>query len=223
VDNLNLHNEISSIQAAFNVGWALLFLVISAFFMNTHKKRYGAASLWTGLSGSYVFIFLGITTCLIVSVIQTSIALSLGLVGALSIVRFRTPIKSPEDLTKLFFSVAIGIGCASGQTLVTAIFITVVCIFDVVFRFIRVKVGRVDTNEYEIFISLNKEDNLDLVLDYVKNQSKNNYRVSRIDNREGSVNVWIHSSLNTQSLQNIKETFVSKKFSYKNFSIQAIS
>ena len=47
---------------------------------------------------------------LIITVVKTSLALSLGLVGALSIVRFRSAIKDPEELLYLFFSIAIGIG-----------------------------------------------------------------------------------------------------------------
>ena len=48
-------------------------------------------------------------------------ALSLGLVGALSIVRFRAAIKEPEELVYLFFAIAIGLGFGARQGLVTAI------------------------------------------------------------------------------------------------------
>ena len=47
---------------------------------------------------------------LVIIVVKTSLALSLGLVGALSIVRFRTPIKEPEELVYLFLAIAIGLG-----------------------------------------------------------------------------------------------------------------
>lgn len=52
-----------------------------------------------------------------ITVVKTSLALSLGLVGALSIVRFRTPIKDPEELAYLFFSIAIGLGLGANQVL----------------------------------------------------------------------------------------------------------
>ena len=51
---------------------------------------------------------LSLTTVLIISVVKSSLALSLGLVGALSIVRFRTAIKEPEELVYLFMAIAIG-------------------------------------------------------------------------------------------------------------------
>ena len=44
------------------------------------------------------FIFISLTTMLIITIIKSSLALSLGLVGALSIIRFRTAIKEPEEL-----------------------------------------------------------------------------------------------------------------------------
>ncbi len=60
---------------------------------------------------------------IVIVVVKSSIALSLGLVGALSIVRFRTPIKEPEDLVYLFLSIAIGLGYGAGHTLVTTILV----------------------------------------------------------------------------------------------------
>jgi len=56
-----------------------------------------------------VFSLLPITGYLITSVISTNIALSLGMVGALSIVRFRTPVKNPSELAIYFCLITIGI------------------------------------------------------------------------------------------------------------------
>lgn len=216
-------NEISSTDIIVNILFCLLFLSLTAFFMNTHKKYFGTASLWTGLSGSYVFIFLGLTTCLVVSVIQSSIALSLGLVGALSIIRFRTPIKSPEDLAKLFFSISIGIGCASGKIAPTAIFILIIIVFDVAFRFIRQRAVSIDTNEYEIFISLEDSKHIDETINLINKESNNNCRISRIDNRDNAANIWIHSSLNEEAVINVQDNLESNQSIYKVFSIQSIS
>lgn len=58
------------------------------------------------------FLPLALTTMLIIFIVKSSVALSLGLVGALSIVRFRSAIKDPEELTYLFLT--IGIGLAAG-------------------------------------------------------------------------------------------------------------
>jgi hypothetical protein len=67
------------------------------------------------------FVILACTTMLVISVVKTSLALSLGLVGALSIVRFRTAIKDPEELAFLFLNIALGLGFGSGQIAYTLI------------------------------------------------------------------------------------------------------
>ena len=66
-----------------------------------------------------------LTTILIIAVVKASLALSLGLVGALSIVRFRAAIKDPEELIYLFIAIAIGIGLGADQQMPT---IVAVCI-----------------------------------------------------------------------------------------------
>ena len=58
---------------------------------------------------------LALITVLIISIVKSSLALSLGLVGALSIVRFRTAIKEPEELIYLFMAIAIGLGLGADQ------------------------------------------------------------------------------------------------------------
>jgi hypothetical protein len=67
-----------------------------------------------------VIIFVSISVALIIGLIKGSLALSLGLVGALSIVRFRTPLKDPLQLTFLFIAIAIGIGAGAGYFVFTA-------------------------------------------------------------------------------------------------------
>ena len=56
---------------------------------------------------------------MVIVVVKSSLALSLGLVGALSIVRFRTPIKEPEELGYLFLTIAIGLGFGAGYSIIT--------------------------------------------------------------------------------------------------------
>jgi len=58
-------------------------------------------------------------TLLVITIVKSSLALSLGLVGALSIVRFRTAIKDPEELIFLFFAIAIGLGLGADQRIPT--------------------------------------------------------------------------------------------------------
>jgi uncharacterized membrane protein YhiD involved in acid resistance len=72
------------------------------------------------------FILLTVTTTLVISIVKSSLALSLGLVGALSIVRFRAAIKEPEELAYLFLAISIGLGFGAGQALVTAVALAII-------------------------------------------------------------------------------------------------
>jgi hypothetical protein len=75
---------------------------------------------------SRVFVFVAATTMLVITVVKSSLALSLGLVGALSIIRFRTPIKEPEELAYLFLSIGLGLGLGANQHVVTVLIYAVV-------------------------------------------------------------------------------------------------
>ena len=66
------------------------------------------------------------TTLLIITIVKSSLALSLGLVGALSIVRFRTPIKEPEELAYLFLAIACGLGLGANQVLETVVSVVII-------------------------------------------------------------------------------------------------
>ena len=82
-------------------------------------------------------VLISLTTMLIITIVKSSLALSLGLVGALSIVRFRTAIKEPEELAYFFMSISIGLGIGAGQFLATIIGAS--CIFIIIFFLSRKK------------------------------------------------------------------------------------
>ena len=92
---------------------------------------------------------------LVILIVKSSLALSLGLVGALSIVRFRTPVKEPEELVYLFFAIAIGLGYAAGQVLVTTIIVTLIMVM-IYFWLSNRDIAR--TLEYNMIITWTKKD-----------------------------------------------------------------
>lgn len=99
-----------------------------AFLTRTIYIRFGS-SLANKSSFSRIFIPLTLTTLLIIGVVKSSLALSLGLVGALSIVRFRTAIKDPEELIYLLICIAIGLGLGAEQTKLTvAVVVVTLCV-----------------------------------------------------------------------------------------------
>ncbi len=91
------------------------------------------------------FILLSITTMMMIVFVKNSLALSLGLVGALSIIRFRTAIKEPEELSYLFLIIAIGLGCGAGYSTLAILALALVGLLVVLMRFRNPKL---DSNLY---------------------------------------------------------------------------
>ena len=81
-------------------------------------------------------MMLALTTTVIITVVKSSLALSLGLVGALSIVRFRAAIKEPEELAYLFLTIAIGLGLGADQRMVTIVaFFVIILLIGIIHLF----------------------------------------------------------------------------------------
>jgi len=129
-----LTNNFSFPEVSLNsLLWNILICMVLSAIMCWHysaraKHRYLRRDL--GL----VLPIVCLTTLLVISVVKSSLALSLGLVGALSIVRFRTPIKEPEELAYIFLAIAIGLALGADQIEVAVvalpIILTVISLID---------------------------------------------------------------------------------------------
>ena len=106
---------------------------------------------------SNLFPFITLTIVLVIYIVKSSLALSLGLVGALSIVRFRTPIKEPEELAYLFICIAAGLGYGANQTIPTTVAVLLILLL-----IYLLKIKKVRTNNKNIFLNLEieKKDNI---------------------------------------------------------------
>ena len=114
--NLPTNPPLSLTLLLFNLAIGVLLSVV----LRWHFMRFGS-TLSNREEFAQVFPFVLLTTVLIITVVKSSLALSLGLVGALSIVRFRTPIKEPEELAYLFIAIAVGLGLGANQTIPTVV------------------------------------------------------------------------------------------------------
>tara|TARA_B100001013_G_C24601763_1_gene439212 strand:+ start:481 stop:1173 length:693 start_codon:yes stop_codon:yes gene_type:complete len=115
---------------------------------------------------------------LVIVVVKSSLALSLGLVGALSIVRFRTPIKEPEELVYLFLAIAIGLGYAAGQVLITTVLIILILVIIYLWLSNRRLSG---SDEYNLVISWkNPEVEFNSILDEI-NPDSQSIKLIRLD------------------------------------------
>ena len=98
---------------------SLIVVVLSLILQWTYFKC--GKSISNRRSFASNFILVAFTTMLIISIVKSSLALSLGLVGALSIVRFRAAIKDPEELSYLFFAISIGLGLGANQRIIVLV------------------------------------------------------------------------------------------------------
>ena len=115
LDSVSLLDTVIALVLAFLLG-LFLFLI--------YKKSYSGV-MYSPSFGVTLIVLTMITTLLILAV-TSNIVLSLGMVGALSIVRFRTAIKEPMDLMFLFWSISVGIICGAGLAQVAVILSVVI-------------------------------------------------------------------------------------------------
>ncbi len=97
----------------FDMVLALLLAFCAGLFIFWIYKRTYSGVMYSGSFGVSLIAMTMVTTLVILAV-TSNIVLSLGMVGALSIVRFRTAIKDPMDIVFLFWSIAVGIVLAAG-------------------------------------------------------------------------------------------------------------
>ena len=137
----------------FSFVQTLLIAILYAFILSFTVKKF---SRILGDKSQYAVIFpiLIPVMVLIISVIKNSLALSLGLVGALSIVRFRTPIKEPEELTYLFIAIAVGLGLGANQFTATSI-----CFFVVIFTLMVQGFFRGSRDPQGVFLDIDSAPN----------------------------------------------------------------
>jgi len=119
--NITDADQINNIEFIIN---ALIIIVLAFILDITYRKC--AKSLSNKRMFAANFILIAFTTMLIITIVKSSLALSLGLVGALSIVRFRSAIKEPEELAYLFLTIATGLGLGANQRIITLIAFTII-------------------------------------------------------------------------------------------------
>ena len=145
--------------AAVVVSLPELVINLSLCILASFILRYVFITRSVSLSGKFhvstTIPILACVTFLVIMVVKSSLALSLGLVGALSVIRFRTPIKEPEELAYLFLAIALGLGYGAGQTIVTTI------VFFVILALITLWLSRTNItrhDEYNLLLEWTNQD-----------------------------------------------------------------
>jgi len=144
-----------------------LVLVILTFILEL-TYSHCARSISNRKSFASNFILLAFTTMLIISIVKSSMALSLGLVGALSIIRFRTAIKEPEELVYLFIAISVGIGLGANYRIIviTAFVIMAVLIW---LRYFLTRKSQKQNMYFTVSSPSSANINLDDIIKIVRN------------------------------------------------------
>ena len=189
----------------------LVLLVGSGFFFRTALIFTG--QLWAKSHAQTVsFLVLPLITYVITNTIANNIALSLGMIGALSIVRFRHPVKSPLELIMYFALITVGIA-ASVRTkwaIQLIVFIILIILFVKFFQILSKKYGRsfyntsfnegVNSNTLEITAN----SKIDLI-------EKNEFLMSSFNDYDGKKVIYRLSFESKKELQSFKESIEKKE------------
>ena len=182
----------------------LIFTGILSFLLGKVYARYGK-SLSNRIDFSKNFILISLITMLIISIVKSSLALSLGLVGALSIIRFRAAIKEPEELTYIFFCITIGLGFGANQGLITTIaYIIILIIIAIDYKYSS---SIEQNNNLFLTISTNKDINTQIDLNEIVdilNKNCNAINLQRYDS--DSENLEISFRINFDSFDDFTNT-----------------
>jgi len=150
LDNLETFNEIDYLRTFISfICCVILSFALKILYIEKATSLSNTFQIANSLPVLSLIVFF------VILIVKSSLALSLGLVGALSIVRFRTPIKEPEELIYLFLAIAIGLGFGAGQILPSGII--TISIFVIIWFFVGNKNNKI-SSEYNLVISCDQLD-----------------------------------------------------------------
>ena len=206
-------DEISLSLTIINFVFCILFsLILREFFLRFSNISFNRSSIARNL------VILSSIVFVVIVIVKNSLALSLGLVGALSVIRFRTPIKEPEDLAFLFLAIGIGIGYGAGQIYATTIiFLAIISII----WFILSNNSFSVKNDFNFIVETsdeNKEKYFEELLEVLKNST---VEASFVKFEQGTNAVIIYYRLVFDDVDNIQKLIndVNRKFSGIKFSL----
>ena len=222
MDNLLNINQLTKSAEEFNIvifTIAIILTVITSYILKfTYEIK--SKSLSSKHQISSIIPLLTIIIFLVIMIVKSSLALSLGLVGALSIVRFRTPIKEPEDLIYLFLAIGLGIGYGALQIFITTnIFIVILIIIWLLSK----KENVSSNNDYNLIVEIKNSETYEKINEDLINSINEVCRevkllkIEKSDNDEISLFLSVNFE-NFNKIQELNKIFYNK-FNSINYSI----
>ena len=144
--------EFTAISVGTLLTTLLLSFALGLFVLVIYRVTYGGVSFSKSFALSLVM--LSMVTALAILTVRSNVVLSLGMVGALSIVRFRTAIKDPMDTVFMFWSIVIGIITGAGYITVA---ILAALLLGTLFLALNLLSGKLHTNSYLVVMRYTPE------------------------------------------------------------------
>lgn len=208
---VNIYGIIGLIILSFLLGSAL-----AVVYKRTHRGMPYPRSFPYSLS------ILPIIICMIMLAIGSSISLSLGLVGSLSVLRFRTAIKDTRDMIFLFACIAAGLSSGSGNITLAIIGISLFIISTLIID--RLNFFMIPNHDFLLAISVSdpKENQISLLEEILKSHCQNWKTKSYIQNFDNKLDLTYDINLNKQKTINQLVNDI-MKIHPKNFQVRAIT
>lgn len=208
--NVNLLNFVQNLIVAM-----IMCLIVKFVYMKF------STSLSNKREFSKNFVILGLTTCIVITIVKSSLALSLGLVGALSIVRFRAAIKEPEELVYLFLVIAIGLGAGAGQIEIVIVGSLTTLLIVVIFYRADFKSRRIENETFHISISLKNNLNKNKINDLINDLKKRSMYLELLSMNKSKDQTIINFMLSLKTLENLSliNDYILKKYPNSNITI----
>ena len=216
INNLETFNEIDYIRTFLSLlcciilSFALKYLYIEKSISLSNKSHI-----------ANVLPMLSLITFLVILIVKSSLALSLGLVGALSIVRFRAAIKEPEELVFLFLIIAIGLGTGAGQTYIVTIGVGISLILIIIFYYFQTNKKSKDNSFLHLSISMTtslKKREVDELIKTIEKQVQF-LEISSLNQSKNDFNLNIFFQLNNKVTISLFNDKILKKFPNSNIII----
>jgi hypothetical protein len=164
----------------------LMLSIVFSYILSFSFRRFGhSINRSTNLISNS--IILSIIVTLIITVVKSSLALSLGLVGALSIVRFRNAIKDPLELLVYFSSIGIGLSNGADQYLASGLFSIVVLVFN--YSNFKLKKRIITDQSTILLLKFSSSITLDYIISKLDKLLKKEYKLISMTKNESNVEV----------------------------------
>ncbi|MDT8858822.1 DUF4956 domain-containing protein [Alkalihalobacillus sp. MEB130] len=151
----------------------ILSLLITWVYKLTHKKgQYSQSFIHT-------IIIMSVVVSVIMIVIGNNIAVAFGLVGAFSIIRFRSAMSDPKDIAFIFFGMATGIACGLGFYILAVLFAITLSI--IIYILFAVNYGTEDVQEKTLKVTIPENLHYEQVFDELFDRFLENYTLLQVE------------------------------------------